>query len=156
MDRWQRKRFWDGFTKHMVATFPKYTQWNPAEDKRQIVPPMWFGNAARIAAGINWDEENTIQVDLTLNVLGNETLTKEWYRLLVTDKSNIRGQLAASPDDLWKPDVRPGKPESWIVVKKLAYPEERYWLDHYTWLAEKVHQFHELLGPMIESLPSVI
>jgi hypothetical protein len=156
MDRWQLTRFWKGFTVHMGARHPAYAQWAPSEGKRQIVPPTWFGGAARIAAGVNWDDENTIQVDLTLNVKGDEPLTKEWYRLLVTDKSGIRGKLITSPDDLWKPDARRGKPESWIVVKTLAYPEEKYWVGHFDWLANKVHRFHEVLGPLIQKLPPAL
>lgn len=151
MDRWERDRFWKGFSDYITKAHAGYAPRGAAAGSRLVIPPTWHADAARVAVGINWPNgENTIQVDLTLNVKGDKPLTLEWYKRLVGEKW-MKGRLAVPPDELWRPDPRPDEAESWIVVKTRAFPEED-WAVHYAWLAEKAVTFHEVLGPLVAGL----
>jgi hypothetical protein len=123
----------------------------PSKNNRQIVPPDWFNGSIRIAAGLNWDKENSIQVDVTLNHASKE-VTTEWYELLMTDERTLRTQLVLNSDEKWRPDLRLDKPESWIVLKRHSHPEQRHWNEQYEWLAQKVDSFHTIFGPRINEI----
>jgi len=149
------QRYWRGFISHMEAQYPDaYLHRSPSKNNRQIVPPDWFGGAMRIAAGLNWGKENSIQVDVTLNHASKE-ITKAWYEFLMKDERRLRSQLVSNSDEKWRPDVRLENPESWIVLKRHSYPEERNWNEQYQWLAEKVDIFHRVIGPLINAMPDV-
>jgi hypothetical protein len=145
------QRYWRGFISHMEANYDDYVQRSPSKNNRQIVPPDWFGGTIRIAAGLNWNKENSIQVDVTLNHASKE-LTRAWYEFLITDERGLRRQLVSNPEEKWRPDVRLGKPESWIVLKRHSNPEPRHWNEQYEWLAEKVDSFHRVFGPRINQI----
>jgi len=145
------QKFWHGFITYMESCYPQYVQRQPSKNKNQIVPRTWFGEAMRIAAGINFGEENSIQVDLTINFKGQRDLTKDWYKKLMNYERDIKREIGVSGKN-WRPDLRPDKPESWIILKEPAHPEEKHWPDHYVWLAEKVHKFHDVFAPIINKI----
>lgn len=152
MDRWERDRFWKGFAEYMTKGYAGHAPRGAAVGSRLVIPPMWHSGAARVAVGINWPNgESTIQVDLTLNVKRNKPLTLDWYKTLVREKG-LKERLVTQPGELWKTAPRPDKAESWVVVKKRAFPEEE-WAGHYAWLAGKAVRFHEVLGPLVAGLP---
>jgi Domain of unknown function (DUF4268) len=144
-------KYWQGFIEYMKRHYPRYEQRAPSKEPYQIVPPTWFNDQIRIAAGINRGEQNSMRVDLTLISKPKEA-AKEWYRRLHADRAAIQREVDVRDGAKWEWNERPDDPESHIILRKHAPPEEKYWEEQYKWLAETVDRFHKAFGSRIDTL----
>ena len=138
--------YWEGFLVVLEQRHPEYRQRNASKEQYQIVPPTWFADGIRIAAGIN-RKHNSIRVDTTLRSKPQE-LAKEWFRQLETQKRRIEHQIGSGL--FW--DERPKRPESHIILFGSARLDGAR-RPQYEWLADNVHRFHQVFRPLIEALP---
>lgn len=75
--------YWEGFLAVMEERYPYYAQRQASKEPYQVVPPTWFSDGIRIAAGIN-RKYNSIRVDVTLISQPNELakeLTMQKFRI---------------------------------------------------------------------------
>jgi hypothetical protein len=146
-------KYWQGFIDYMTRHYPEYQHRAPSKESYQIVPPTRVGDRIRIAAGITRGEQNTMRVDLTL-INERRDLAKQWFKQLANERSSIVRDVNISDGAKWEWNERPEDPESHIILKKYAPPEERNWEEQYAWMAEGIDRFHQVFGPRIDALSS--
>jgi hypothetical protein len=83
--------YWEGFLAFMEQRHSEYRQRRPSKEQYQIVPPTWFADRIRIAAGIN-RAQNAIRVDVTL-ISKADKMAKEWFVICEGRSVRLKSRL---------------------------------------------------------------